>query len=300
MHFTMQIGFLTTVPSLYQPWDLQHLHLPEFFTPEQQAWRELTYRGFCAQATLIVAASQWVKRDLVAQYGLVPDHIAVVNVPPPTAVYRDPTPIETSAIAARLGLPDRFVYYPAQTWPHKNHQRLFAALAFLREEGHVVPLVCSGHLNERSAEIADAASRLGIADQVHFVGYLEPIEIQVLYRTARALVFPSLYEGWGLPIMEAFSNGLPVACSDVTSIPELVGDAALVFDPYDPRSIAAAVQRLWTDDALAVELARRGRAVAGRYDWDRTARIMRAHYRRTAGQILNEADVALLAHAPTV
>lgn len=283
IHFTTQSGFLTDVPSIYHPWDLQHLHLPDFFTEEQRAWRELTYRAYCAQAKLVVTASEWIKDDLVTQYGLPSERIDVIAVPPPTAAYPDPTPSETADVAGRLGLPERFVYYPAQTWPHKNHGRLFEALALLREDGLVVPLVCSGHLNERYPEVMETARRLGIASQVRFVGFVEPVEIQVLYRMARAMVFPSLYEGWGLPILEAFSNGLPVACSNATSLPEVAGEAALLFDPSDSRSMADAVRRLWTDDRLGAELAERGRSVARSYDWDRTARIFRARYRMVAG-----------------
>jgi glycosyltransferase involved in cell wall biosynthesis len=300
MHFAFQSGFVTPVPSIYQPWDLQHLHLPEFFTEQQREWRELSYRALCQQAALVIAPSEWVKRDLVIQYSLAPARIAVVNVPPATAAYPDPTPVETRAVAERLGLPGRFVYYPAQTWPHKNHIRLLEALAQLRSESVTVPLVCSGHLNEQHARLVGIARHLGIAAHVKFLGFLEPMEVQVLYRRARALVFPSLYEGWGLPIMEAFNSDLPVACSNVTSLPELVDGAALVFNPYDRGDIAAAIRRLWTDDALVAQLARRGRAVVGRYDWHRTAVTMRAHYRHVAGLELGSEDRSLLEEAPII
>jgi glycosyltransferase involved in cell wall biosynthesis len=300
MHFTMQNGFLTGVPSIYQPWDLQHLHLPEFFTAAQREWRERTYRAYCDQAALVVVASNWVKRDVAAQYGVAPERIAVVNVPPPTAAYSEPTPKEVRTIARRLRLPGGFVYYPAQTWPHKNHVRLLEALGLLRDQGIVVPLVCSGLPNEGLGQVAATADRLGLADDVQFLGFLEPKAVQVLYRTARALVFPSLYEGWGLPIVEAFQAGLPVACSNVTSLPELVDDAALVFDPYDPGAMAASIRSVWTDDALAAELAERGREVIRRFDWHRTALTMRAHYRKVAGQGLKPEDLTLLEQVSSV
>ena len=293
MHFTFQKAFRTSVPSLYQPWDLQHLHLPAFFTAGQWEARESTYRAACEQARLVIAPSAWVKRDLVDQYDLAPDRIAVVNVPPVVTAYTDPSPQDIQAIVGRLGLPERFIYYPAQDWPHKNHIRLFEALAQLRADGVTVPLVCTGHFGQRRDELEQVARDLGLADEVMFLGYLQPTDIKILYHRARALVFPSLYEGWGLPIVEAFSSGLPVACSDVTSLPELVGDAALVFDPYDPAAIATAIRRLWTDDELAAGLARRGREAAGRFDWRQTALIMRAHYRRVAGSTLSDEDRSL-------
>jgi glycosyltransferase involved in cell wall biosynthesis len=300
VHFPMQTAFLTNVPSLYQPWDLQHLHLPEFFSEAQHASRELTYRAFCAQAAVVIAASNWVKRDLVEQYAIRPERVTVVNVPPVTAAYRAPTPEEIDHVARRLQLPDRFIFYPAQTWPHKNHGRLFEALAELRAEGLRVPLVCSGHLNEQYADVRLAADRLGLGADVRFLGFRDPLEVQVLYRRARALVFPSLYEGWGLPIAEAFLAGLPVACSNVTSLPDLVDDAALLFDPLDPAAIAAAIRRLWTDDQLAAELAGRGRSLIGRYDWHRTALAVRALYRKVGGRALAPDELELLAARPFV
>lgn len=295
VHFPYQAGFLTAVPSLFQPHDLQHLHLPEFFSGEQRARREATYRAYCEQARLVVTPSRWVKADVATQYGINPDRIAVVNEPPVTDVYVEPTRTEIESISARLGLPERFIVYPAQTWPHKNHARLFEALRQLYDGGLTVPLVCTGHVNEMGAALLALAADLGIANGVRFLGYIAPVELKVVYERATALVFPSLYEGWGLPVVEAFKAGLPVACSNVTSLPEVVDGAALLFDPTDPRAIAAAIRRLWQDEALAEDLVRRGRAVAARLDWQRTALIMRAHYRQVAGLRLSDEDQALAA-----
>jgi glycosyltransferase involved in cell wall biosynthesis len=294
VHFAYQAGFLTAIPSIYQPHDLQHLHLPEFFTAEQIARREATYRAYCEQARLVVTPSGWVKQDVVDQYGLDPRRIAVVNEPPVIDAYPEPTAAEIEAISRRLELPDRFVFYPAQTWPHKNHARLFEALRTLRDEGVTVPLVCTGLVNASGAGLQELAVELGIGDEVKFLGYIAPVELKAVYAQAAALVFPSLYEGWGLPVVEAFSAGLPVACSNVTSLPELVDGAALLFDPLDPQAIAVAIRRIWENEALADDLARRGRAIAAKYDWQRTALIMRSHYRQVAGVALSDEDRALV------
>jgi glycosyltransferase involved in cell wall biosynthesis len=300
VHFTFQEAFLTAVPSIYQPWDLQHLHLPAFFSAKERARRELSYRAFCAQAVTVVAASKWVKRDLIAQYGIVADRIAVVNVPPVTSAYPEPTPEGMASIRRRMRVPDRFVFFPAQTWPHKNHARLFQALGRLRAEGLPIPLVCSGQRNEHHPAVLRAAREAGIHDDVLFLGFVTGAEVEALYRSARALVFPSLYEGWGLPIVEAFGAGLPVACSNATSLPALVGDAALVFDPYDDEAIATAIRRLWTDDELAGRLAERGRRRVERFSWQRTALTLRAHYRRIAESPMDEQDRELLSADPLV
>jgi glycosyltransferase involved in cell wall biosynthesis len=300
MHFTTQTAFTTTVPSIYQPWDLQHLHLPEFFTPSQIEVREKAYRSFCDQASLIVVATNWVRSDLVEQYGIRPDKIAVINPPPVTLAYEAPAPGEEAAIATRLALPEQFLFYPAQTWGHKNHGRLFEALARLRDRGVVIPVVFTGRQDERFPALLERARELGVDGQLRFLGFVDTAEIQVVYRRATALIFPSLYEGWGLPIGEAFAVGLPVCASRVTSLPEFVGDAALLFDPYEPDEIAEAMLRLWTDADLRAQLAARGRARIAQFDWARTARLLRAHYRSVAGRDLEPSDQALLAAAPLV
>lgn len=109
------------------------------------------------------------------------------------------------------------------------------------------------------------------------------------------MVFPTLFEGWGMPISEAFLAGAPVACSSVTSLPEQAGDAALAFDPLRPEEIADAIIRLWTDEALRSTLVGRGRARVARFGWERTARIFRAHYRRVANRPLTSEDRELIA-----
>lgn len=300
VHFPRPSASRTSLPNIYQPWDLQHLHLPEFFDPEASRTRDATYRAFCAQASLIVVATRWVKEDLARQYGIEPGRIAVVNPAPATDAYAQPTPDEQAEIAARLGLPARFAFYPAQTWGHKNHERLLDALRLLRDRGIVVPLVCSGQRNERYPALMQRAADLGVEGQVQFLGFLSPLELQVVYRSATCLVFPTLYEGWGLPIVEAFAADLPVACSNATSLPALVGDAAIVFDPESVEAIASAIERLWTDEGLRAQLAERGRSRVAEFDWDRTARTMRAHYRRLAGRRLDASDIALVNAEPLV
>lgn len=300
VHFTFQDAFVTDVPSLYQPWDLQHVHLPEFFSNRERARRELTYQAFCTQAARIVTATSWVKSDLVAQYGIPAERIAVVNVPPVTSAYPELTPQAVRAICERLQLPERFLLYPAQTWPHKNHARLFQALAQLRADGLRVPLVCSGQRNEHHGAVLRAAREAGIRNDVKFLGFVTPMEMGAVYRSARAMVFPSLYEGWGLPIVEAFQTGLPVACSNVTSLPKLVGNAALVFDPHDAEDIAGAIRHLWIDDAFAAELVRLGHLRGACFSWQRTALTLRAHYRQVAGRAIAKHDRALIGAQPLV
>jgi glycosyltransferase involved in cell wall biosynthesis len=299
VHFTKQDAFRTAVPSIYHPHDLQHLHLPDFFSEQQRAQREANYRAFCAQASMVSVTSQWGRRDLASHYALAPDKIVVIPLAPALSAYKEFELDNADASLVSMDLPEDFAFYPAQTWPHKNHLRLIAALALLRAKGVRVPLVCSGRQNEHFEAIRAAVEGAGLSESVRFVGFVSHEALSALYRRARLLVMPSLFEaagGFG-PISEAFAMGVPVACSNVTSIPEEVGDAALLFDPYDVESIAQSIERLWSDAGERGRLVELGRRRIARYSWDRVARVFRAHYRRISGRSLSSEDVAAISRA---
>jgi glycosyltransferase involved in cell wall biosynthesis len=294
MHFTIQGGFLTKVPSIYHPHDLQHLHLPQFFTPAQVRWRERWYRSLAAQAAMVAVASTWVKDDLERQYRLPRGKVIVVPWAPPTAATRVPDRTSIKSTSVRLGLPDRFVFYPAQTWPHKNHVRLLEALSLLRLEGMQVNLVCTGQTNEFHKEIRSRERELGLTGQLTWLGFVPAEDLEAVYRSSTAVILPTLFEAASAPLWEAFRAGVPAACSDVTSLPEQAGDAALLFDPESVPAIASAIRQLWTDERLRRELVVHGRKRVETLSWDRTARTFRSHYRRIAGRDLSEEDRELL------
>jgi glycosyltransferase involved in cell wall biosynthesis len=299
VHFTTQEAFLTKIPSIYQPHDLQHVHLPQFFTRRSRHLRNRNYGAFCRQATMVAVASSWTRDDVIRQFALDPERVRVVPYAPPTSAYAQPTDEEIAAVAVRRSLPSRFVFYPAQTWPHKNHAALLEALALLKRERRLtVPLVCSGHLNEHFAVLERQVRALHLSDDVRFLGFVTPRELQALYRRCAAVVVPSLFEAGSFPIWEAFIAEAPVACSSVTSLPAQANGAALVFDPRSPAAIADAVARLWTDDALRRRLVALGCENVARFSWDRTARHFRAHYRRLLGRGYTPADAALVDAPP--
>ncbi|MEW6578466.1 MAG: glycosyltransferase family 1 protein [Chloroflexota bacterium] len=298
MHFTIQTAFLTPIPSIFTPHDLQHLHLPSLFTPRERLKREKLYRTFCAQARMVVALTNWGKRDLITHYQL-PDE-KVVIVPWGSVLDTYPMPQESDLIAVQkeYSLPDRFLFYPAYSWPHKNHKGLLDALALLRDrDGLAVPVVFSGGQGVFFGALRQHVQKRQLDNQVRFVGFVSPLELMCLYRLCSGLIFPSLFEGWGLPILEAFASGVPVACSNVTSLPEVAGDAALMFDPHDIEQIAAAIAKLWQDSALRSTLISRGIRRVQAFSWQRTARLFRAHYRRLLGCPLTNGDIALLGSA---
>ncbi len=242
------------VPSARRPTvltllDVQHLDLPELFPRGERLFRRLAYDRAARHAGRVVVISEWVRGRVIERLGLDPEHVHAIHLgvdherfaPDPT-IDREP-----------------FLYYPARPWPHKNHSRLYEAFAHVREDRPELRLVLTGAGQ-------DAA---GLPTGVEALGDVPLDERISLYRRAAALVFPSLYEGFGLPPVEAMACGCPVAAASAGSLPEVVGDAAVLFDPREPESIAAGIS-----EALdrADELARLGLARAADFTWEATAR----------------------------
>ena len=299
MHFTHQLAFTTSVPSIYHPHDLQHVHLPEFFTPRERHLRDVRYRTLCKQASMVAVTSEWCKRDLIAHFGLPPEKIKVIVWPPVVVTYGDPTESDLNAVRRKFRLPDGFILYPAQTFRHKNHIGLLNALALLRDRSGIkIPFVASGGQNEFYSTIRAHVEKLSLNDQVSFIGFVSPSELQCLYRLCRFVVVPTMFEAASGPVGEAFSLGKAVACSAITSLPEQAGDAAVLFDPADVDAIADAVKRLWEDHTLRATLERRGKDRLAGLSWEETGRIFRAHYRRIADKQLTAEEIDLISATP--
>ena len=296
-HFPTQNFTLCALPSVYNPHDLQHLHYPQFFSPEELAWREVTYRGACHLSNTVVVGSEWIKQDVIAQFGICSKKIQVIPLAPPTLQYPSISPSQLEDARQRLALPERFALYPAVTWPHKNHLRLLDALAMLRDSrGLKVNLVCTGaRYEEHWPRIQERVEALHLKDQVKFLGFLPEVDLRAVYRLGEFLVLPTLFEADSCPIHEAWSEGLPVASSNHTALPEQVGQAGLLFDAADVSAIADAVSKMTSDPALRRTLVERGRRRVKDFDWERTAKAYRAVYRRSAGMTLNDEDRWLLA-----
>ncbi|MCC6179826.1 MAG: glycosyltransferase family 4 protein [Chloroflexi bacterium] len=297
VHFPYPVAFDTRLPYLYEPWDLQHRHHPEFFTDGERHWRDRIYRAGCEGARLVVTATQWTKRDIVAQYGIDPAKIAVVPRGP--AVRARPTDEVVARIGRDLGLPERFAFYPAMTFPHKNHLRLFAALAILRDRhGISVPLVCTGRRYEPHWPAVEAGiERFGLGGHVRMLGPVPDETLAVLFHTAWVLVFPSLFEGLGLPVLEALHAGLPVLASNATCLPEVGRDAALFFDPTNVEAIVEALLAAERRPDILEHCRHGAPGVLARYSWERAAPTFVACYRVAAGRSLTSAQSALFAEA---
>jgi glycosyltransferase involved in cell wall biosynthesis len=222
----------------------------------------------------VIADSTSTRDDLVDLLGTPPAKIDVVPLGLGSVARVAPAP--EAAVRGRLGLGSRPVLLSLSAKrPHKNLAALLEALALIDERPIVV---IAGYATDYERELRERARELGLEDDVRWPGWLEPDELEGLWALTEGFVFPSLYEGFGLPVLEAMARGVPVACSNASSLPEIVGSAAVLFDPRDPRAIAAAIGRL---PAEAPRLRGAGLERAREFTWERTARATLDVYSRT-------------------
>ena len=180
-------------------------------------------------------------------------------------------------------------------WPHKNHERLIGALAVARSRGVPVELVLTGAVDDRYTDPRAMAAAAGVAEHVHVLGYVDSAALSAAYEGALGVVVPTLFESASFPVWEAFARGVPVACSNVTSLPDQVDGNALLFDPTDVGAMAQAMTTLWQDDAVRRRLAEGGRARVASFTWRRTAEGFAALYRRLGGRPPQPGDEQRLA-----
>ncbi len=289
VHFPHQEAGLVSAPFIYQPHDLQHLHMPEFFSKEVLTRRATFYGPLCRAAARVVVGTSWVKDDVVDKFGIAPSKVLVIPLAPVATVASSPN--------RPLALPDAYLLYPAAAWPHKNHARLLEALRVVVDQHPDVHLVLTGA--RAGIDIPAIVAKLTLTDHVHILGFLPERDLAAVYQHARGVVVPTLFESASFPIWEAFERGIPVACSSVTALPRQVGDAAIVFDPYDVGAIAAAMIQLWTDPELRTALIAKGRVRVAEFSWEETARRFLALYRELAG-VATADDRELLAQEPPI
>ena len=295
IHFPFQSYAPCGLPTVYNPHDLQHLHHPEFFTPTELGLREALHPAACRAAHTVVVASDFVKRDVVERYHVAPEKIQVIPWAPPPPP-ESPAAEDFPALMRKYGLSEGpFALYPAMTWEHKNHVRLLEALAALRDrDGLEIRFIFTGHQTDFWPRVERRVNELGLAGQVKFLGLIPREELSALYRAAQFVFIPTLFEAASAPLFEAWQHGAPVACSSVTSLPEQAAGAALLFDPFEVETVARALARMATEEALRDVLRRLGTRRLRDFSLERTAKAYRAVYRRAAGRTLGEEDCRLL------
>ena len=230
-------------------------------------------------ADRVITISEFSRRTIIERHRVPSGRVAAVYLCADERYTRS----AAVARAPATSLPARFVFYPANLWKHKNHDVLLRALRLLREErGRKVDLVLTGFAQENGYPVDAMAETHGVRDQVHTLGYLAVEELAYLYLRADLLIFPSLFEGFGIPLVEAMAAGCPVVAARSTSIPEVVGDAAELFDPGSPAALAAAIERVVDDGPWRDTLRARGLRRAREFSAARMAEGHRAAFREAA------------------
>jgi glycosyltransferase involved in cell wall biosynthesis len=244
--------------------------------------RPLMYQAV-RRATALVTVSNSTRRDLLRLHGVQPDRVSVVHeaASPAFRPLRDRAALD--ALRARYRLPDRFLLYVGTIEPRKNLRRLMEAFAQARAAGIPHDLVCVGPYGWSSRDLSSHVERLGISSAVHFTGYVPFEDLPGLYNLGEFFVFPSLYEGFGLPVVEAMACGTPVITANSSSLSEIAADAAETVDPSSVDALAQAIRKLAEDPAWRAELSQRGLARAKTFSWTQTAREMLSVYQRAAG-----------------
>jgi glycosyltransferase involved in cell wall biosynthesis len=295
LHITYPLKFVrASLPTIVTMHDLQHRHFPEFFGPGVMQWREATYPRMFERSDAVITVSKFCKDDIVRQYGVPPSKIYAIPLAAPIEAYRRLPGEARQALISKYRLPRDFMLYPALTYRHKNHVGLLRALALLRRQGVQTTLVCTGAKRLHWAAIERKIRDLQLQDSVRFLGFVPTSDLAGLYDTAQFVILPSLFEGAGLPLLEAFKAGKPVACSDIAAFREYGGDAPLFFDPGEPDSIAEAIEAIAGDADLRAKLASQAARRGSQFSWRRTAELHQAVYRRVAGQQLSSKQKRLL------
>jgi glycosyltransferase involved in cell wall biosynthesis len=282
VHFPVTVPIpRVPAPSLVTLFDVQHLEQPQFFSRAERLYRGFAYDRAARRADMVLSVSEHGRAAAIERLGLDPARVETVPMGVDLTHFSPQPRDRDAALRGAAGAPPRYVLYPANLWPHKNHERLLEA--FARVGDREVALVLTGQAYGRLAGLMSRAAELGIAERVRHLGHVPAEAVPALYRGAQGMVFPSLYEGFGSPPLEAMACGCPVAASTVASLREVCGEAALAFDPLDPDAIASAIDRLLSDASLRRGLRVAGLAHAPQWTWARAADRHVALYRRLAG-----------------
>jgi glycosyltransferase involved in cell wall biosynthesis len=285
------------VPTVLTVYDLIPLLYPEQSSGRARRLAHLTNSLALRAANVVLAISEATRADYLAHFRVPAERIVTAPLAADPA-FRPQSDAAVAALRARLALPERYVLYLGSNKPHKNlvglveawriaNQRISeSANHASRVTHHASHLAIAGAWDERYPEARQRVAALGLNDSVMFLGPVAEADLPALYSGAELFVFPSLYEGFGFPVLEAMACGTPVICSNVSSLPEVAGSAALQVDPRETDALAGAMDRVLSDAALREEMRRAGLAQAGRFSWTHTAQQTLDAYRR----VLNEAN----------
>ncbi|MEM7096819.1 MAG: glycosyltransferase family 1 protein [Pseudomonadota bacterium] len=284
LHFCYPRMFAHSLPYIFEPHDLQHEVMPEYFSEEELGWRKIHYRHGCQNARFVVCGSVFTKQDIIKFYEVDPQRIAVI----PRTTLDDTAPQRTDAPS--IALPQRFALYPASTYPHKNHQRLIQAVEIMAQQPGVIPILCTGIKTEHFPQLEQALRERNLSDLVRFTGPLSDAEIRWAYRQAEFVVFPSLYEGSSQALLEALANKKYVVAAHQTSNPETLGAAADYFDGLSVDDMASTILRAMQQTRGPVQIVQRAEEQLMHFDWDKATTAFSALYKAAADHPLSDEE----------
>jgi glycosyltransferase involved in cell wall biosynthesis len=271
------------VPTILTCYDLIPFIYPQYFSLSQRLIYHLAHILALGTARRVVAISRATQTDLTHFFRLDPQRVTVT----PLAADTNYVPCQEGQIAAvrnKYVLPEKYVLYMGSNKPHKNLGRLIEAwkTANIKFQTLNFKLVVAGHWDNRYPEAQQHVEKLGLNDRVIFIGPVQEADLPPLYSGAELFVFPSLYEGFGLPVLEAMACGTPVVCSNTSSMPEVAGDAAILVNPLDVGALAEAIGRTLANKDLRQNMREKGLAQAAKFSWERAARETLAVYDRAS------------------
>ncbi len=272
---------LTPCRSLVTIHDCIHLMFPQYLPGRlAYAYARIFFRVAATRSARILTVSEASKRDILRFFPMPSEKVDVIYNAIDDRFRTPPDEMQMQRVRERYQLHDRFLLYSGNVKPHKNLERLIDAFHRLRLNGFAdIKLLITGSEISRYSTLRRAVHRYNLHKHVRFLGYQSANTLASLYRLADAFVFPSLYEGFGLPPLEALASGTPVLTSNVSSLPEVMNGAALLIDPYDPESIAEGLAEILSNDVLRSTLIERGLARAAMFSWEESVRRVLAIYR---------------------
>lgn len=248
------------IPIVSVIYDLQSHYHPHFFTHEECYERKKHFEDACKWSKKLICISDYVKQTVIDQKKISAENVTTIHI---RLAKRLPQINETikQTILNRCHLTEEnYLLYPANFWAHKNHMMLFTAFNMYRKQypESKLKLICTGADNQHKTFLQNAITTMGLTNWINLPGFLSDDEFASLVSSCRAIIFPSLYEGFGMPVLEAMAAGKPVLCSNLTSLPEVAGSAALLFDPRKPNEIANAIYRIEHESNLIQHLTQLG------------------------------------------
>lgn len=271
---------LSPCPTVVTIFDLSFLRFPESFRRANRAYLRLFTPLSARRAQRVIAISEHTKRDVVHLLGVPAEKVEVIYCGVEPEFYPR-SRAEVQAFRQQKGLPERFVLFVGTLEPRKNVRRLIEAYAQIRDLG--VKLVIVGGKGWLYGDIFASVERLGLSSEVLFAGYVPAEELPLWYNAAELFVFPSLYEGFGLPPLEAMACGTPVVSSNAASLPEVIGEAGLLVAPQDAEGLTEAMRRVLGDQSLREQLRERGLRQARQFSWEKAAQQTITVYQQVLG-----------------